>query len=160
MNLLSSKASHIVSLAFTKQHDIYIYKKEKTSERTTCGLSCVHLFQQHVSFCLFRQPVRGENPPSSCFNAAPSPLERQTQEEEMAYFFLLTPAIHYLPDGGGRGKDENETACTDDLFSSLLHLVPNAPVDSLGCSTHRHQANVHAHTQRRTRTRPYRHIRL
>lgn len=101
MNLLSNKASHIASLAFTKQR---YKKKKKTSEGTTCGLSCVHLFQQHVSFCLFRQPVRRENPPSSCFNAAPSPLERQTQEEEMAYFFLLTSAIHYLPDGGKRER--------------------------------------------------------
>ena len=84
----------------------------------------------------------------------------------MGSFLLSTPAIHYLPDGGEREKKKMRL-CTDDLFSSLLHLVPNAPADSprstQPCTnththTHTHTHTQHTHTHTHTLMLPYIHI--
>lgn len=82
---------------------------------------------------------------------------RQTQEEEMAYFFLLTSAIHYLPDGGDEGKTKTRLrarmTCSPLCCTSSLMLQPR---ESAGARID--TKLTHLHTQRRTWTRPYRHI--
>lgn len=94
-------------------------------------------------FCLLRRAVRRENPPRWSFNAAPSPPERQKQEEEMAWSLPFNSSDSLFTRRRRRRESRGmRLACTDDSFSSGAAPRPlNAPTDSLRWSARqRHRA--------------------
>lgn len=113
--------SNLLPLLYTKQ---YLKKKKKKKKcfkikKFLRNNMSIYLKKSMLVFCLLRRAVRRENPPRWSFNAAPSPPERQKQEEEMAWCLPLNSSDSLFTRRRRRRESRGmRLACTDDSFSS------------------------------------------